>query len=101
MDTFARISVNKAYEIMHSGVVTIVDVRDANSFAQGHIDNAQIVNEENIKEFLKITDKEAPLLCYCYHGISSQRAALFFADQGFKQVYSIDGGWEEWRATYG
>jgi thiosulfate sulfurtransferase len=101
MDTFTRISVQKAHEIMLSGNVTIVDVRDAISFAQGHIDQAQIVNDENIKSFLEGTDKGIPLICYCYHGISSQRAALFFADQGFKQVYSIDGGWEEWRSVYG
>jgi len=101
MDTFTRISVNKAHALMQSGVVTIVDVRDANSFAQGHIADAQIVNDENIEGFLLGTNREVPLICYCYHGISSQRAALFFADQGFKQVYSIDGGWEEWKATYG
>ena len=67
------------------------------SFAQGHIAQAQNVNDENIKDFLEDTDKEIPLICYCYHGISSQRAAGYFADQGFKQVYSIDGGWEEWK----
>ena len=77
--------------------MTIVDIRDAGSFAQGHIAQAQMVNDENIKDFFKETDKEIPLICYCYHGISSQRAASYFADQGFKQVYSIDGGWEEWK----
>ena len=101
MDTFTRISVQQAYEIMESGKTTIVDVRDTGAFALGHIANAQVVNDENIKDFLEGTDKEIPLICYCYHGISSQRAANFFADQGFKKVYSIDGGWEEWKGIYG
>ena len=102
MDTFTRISVQKAHEIMETGNrVTIVDIRDANSFAQGHIAKAQTVNDENIGAFLQKTDKDAPLICYCYHGISSQGAASFFANQGFSQVYSIDGGWEEWKAIYG
>jgi len=100
MNTFTRISVQKAHEIMGSRDVTIVDIRDAGSFAQGHIPQAQTVNDGNIKEFIKATDKEKPLICYCYHGISSQQAAGYFANQGFRQIYSIDGGWEAWKAIY-
>ena len=100
MDTFTRISVHKAHEIIGSGNVTIVDIRDANSFAQGHITDARSLGDENIKAFLNETNKEKPLICYCYHGVSSQRAAGFLVEQGFKQVYSIDGGWELWKRTY-
>jgi thiosulfate sulfurtransferase len=101
MDTFTKISVQKAHEIIALGNVTIVDIRDAGSFGQGHIDQAEMVNDSNIKAFLEKSDKEKPLVCYCYHGISSQQAASFFAGQGFKQVFSIDGGWEEWKENYG
>ena len=101
MGDFIRISVQKAHELMGSKDVTVVDVRDVNSFVQGHIAQAQAVNDENIEAFLQKTNKDMPLICYCYHGISSQQAASFFADQGFKQVYSIDGGWEEWKVSYG
>jgi thiosulfate sulfurtransferase len=102
MDTFTRISVQKAHEIIGAGSrVTVIDIRDAGSFAQGHIPYAKMVNDENIETFLQEADKEMPLVCYCYHGISSQRAAGYFADQGFKEVYSIDGGWEEWKVNYG
>jgi len=101
MDTFTRISVQKAHEIIGTGDTTVVDIRDAGSFAQGHIAHAQNMNDGNIKDFLQVTDKEKPLICYCYHGISSQQAAGFFVSQGFKEVYSIDGGWEEWKTAYG
>ncbi len=86
---------------MGLGDVTIVDIRDDHSFAQGHVPQAKSVNDGNIETFLEQTDKGIPLICYCYHGISSQQAAAFFADRGFKQVYSIDGGWEEWNKAYG
>ena len=101
METFTRISVQEAHEIMVSSDVTIVDIRDANAFAQGHIPQAQNVSDENIKTFLKTADQTKPLMCCCYHGISSQQAANFFANQGFKEVYSIDGGFEAWKSTYG
>jgi thiosulfate sulfurtransferase len=101
MDNFTRITVQKAHEIMASGKVTVVDIRDAGSFAQGHIAHAQNVSDANIKDFLGSSDKTIPLVCYCYHGISSRQAAGYFADQGFRQVYSIDGGWGEWEEIYG
>ncbi len=100
MDAFTRISAQRAHEIIESSDVTIVDVRDADSFAQEHIPKANSLNDGNIDAFLADTDKEKPLICYCYRGISSQRAAAFFADRGFKKVYSIDGGWEDWKKIY-
>ena len=36
----------------------------------------------------------------CYHGNSSQSAAAYLVGQGFSEVYSVDGGFELWRATY-
>lgn len=100
MDNFTKITVQKAHEIMSTGPVTIVDIRDAGSYAEGHIEHAQNVNDTNIENFILETNKEIPLICYCYHGISSQRAAAYFSNQEFKQVYSIDGGWEAWKSTY-
>jgi len=102
MNNFTRISVQKAHEIITTSKnVTVVDIRDGDSFLQGHMVQAQAVNDENIEAFVRAADKEVPLICYCYHGNSSQRAASFFVSEGFKEVYSIDGGWEEWKKTYG
>jgi len=101
MSTFKQISVQEVHEMIATQAVSIVDIRDANSYLQGHIPEAQVVNDENIQKFLQEVDHEKPLICYCYHGISSQRAALFFSNQGFKKVYSMDGGWEAWKAAYG
>jgi thiosulfate sulfurtransferase len=39
---------------------------------------------------------EQPILVMCYHGISSQGAAQYLVNQGFEQVYSVDGGFEAW-----
>ena len=101
MSTFTHISVQEAHEILAKGKATVVDIRDANAFAQGHIPHARMVNDENIDTFLEDANKDKPLICCCYHGISSQQAASFFASKGFKAVYSIDGGWEEWKKIYG
>ena len=51
---------------------------------------------ENVKEYIEKTDKETPLVVCCYHGISSRGAAEYLSQQGFKEVYSMTGGFEAW-----
>ena len=94
------IDIEKAKELMEQGNITVLDIRDGESYAQARIAKAITINDTNLDEFIKTANKDVPLICYCYHGFSSQNAALFFEEQGFKSVYSIDGGFEAWRAKY-
>ena len=100
MPDFEQINIEPAKEMLDKGDVAIVDIRDPESYKAGHIERAVLVNDENIDSFLRNADKDKPLICYCYRGISSQGAAQFFQQNGFKNVYSIDGGFEEWKTVY-
>ena len=51
---------------------------------------------ENIDNFLEKTDREINLLVYCYVGNSSKGASEYFVQNGFKTVFSLDGGYEEY-----
>lgn len=93
---FERISVAKAVEMINQEELLIVDIRDANSFNQGHIKDAIHLDNHNIQAFLSEADKSKALIVCCYHGNSSQPAASMFAEQGFKRSYSMDGGMSEW-----
>lgn len=100
MKAFEQIDIHKAKDLMDSSDVTVVDIRDAESYRGAHISDAISVDDETIAAFLKIADKKKPLICYCYHGISSQSAAQYFQQQGFEAVFSIAGGFEAWRVNY-
>ena len=50
---------------------------------------------ENIVDFLDSTDRKAPLLIYCYHGVNSKDAAEYFVYNGFQSVFSLNGGYSE------
>lgn len=39
---------------------------------------------------------EAKLVVYCHHGIRSWHAAVFLEQQGFQNVYSLEGGIDAW-----
>ena len=100
MPIIEEIDIKKVKDLIDQGGVTIVDIRDSASFEDAHIKDAIAVDDSNIEEFIKTTDKSKPLICYCYHGINSQGASGYFSENGFKTVYSISGGFEEWRAEY-
>ena len=99
MGNYKRISIVEAQGLM-SDDATIVDVRDPQSYSMHHIDNAVHVSNENIQQFIDDTDKTKTLIIYCYRGNSSQDAAQYLSNKGFLNVYSMDGGFEEWALNH-
>jgi len=92
---FRRIDVATARDIMSRGAL-VLDVRDAESYKRGHIEGSELATKENFQGFLSTAPKDKPLIICCYHGNSSQAYAKHFADHGFADVYSLDGGYEAW-----
>lgn len=99
MTPFKNISVADARALLDARPAQLIDIRDEASFDEAHIDGAQRIDNASIDAFIGAADKSRPLLVVCYHGISSQHAAQFFAAQGFEEVYSLSGGFEEWRRS--
>ena len=100
MADWKEIGVQQVKEKIEAGEAEIVDIRDPDSYAATHIPGAIQLNDRTVTDFIETADKEKPLIIYCYHGISSQGAAAFFVEQGFKEVYSMAGGFESWAYRY-
>ncbi|MHA6495508.1 thiosulfate sulfurtransferase GlpE [Pseudomonas borbori] len=99
MSEFKRIVPLQAQTLRAQGAV-VVDIRDAQSFANGHISGSLHLDNHSLHDFIRQADLDQPLIVACYHGNSSQSAAAYLVGQGFADVYSLDGGFELWRATY-
>lgn len=97
---FKRISIAETKTLMDESQATVVDIRDPQSFDNGHMPTAQHLTNDNLTDFIAAADKSRPLVVVCYHGNSSQQAAQFFAEQGFSDVFSMDGGFEAWKLQY-
>ena len=100
MNFINEIDVKKVKEITKNGSATVVDIRDSASFQSGHIPNAIHLSDDTVHEFMSNTDKKKPLVVYCYHGISSQGAAAYFSENGFREVSSMIGGFESWKTVF-
>jgi len=75
----------------------IADVRDQESYEEAHIRNALHLSMSMLQDFCDDSDKEKPIVVYCYHGVSSQSVAQHLIEQGFTEVYSLIGGFETWK----
>ncbi len=95
--TFRRIGIPEAEQILNRPDVVILDVRDAQSYQNGHIDKAQNVSARNLGDVISSAKKTAPVLIYCYKGNASQEYARILCDFGFQDVSSLDGGYDAWR----
>ena len=99
MTEFKRIPAHEAHALREQGAV-VVDIRDPQTFESGHITDSLHLDNHSLVDFIANADLDKPLVVVCYHGNSSQSAAAYLAGQGFSEVYSMDGGFELWRATY-
>jgi thiosulfate sulfurtransferase len=99
MSEFQRIPPEQAQTLREQGAV-VVDIRDPQSFALGHISGSHHLDNYSLSDFIAKADFDKPLIVTCYHGNSSQGAAAYLAHQGFSEVYSLDGGFELWRSVY-
>ena len=93
---FQRIDVTAAAELVRRDDVLTLDVRDAASYARAHIAGARHLSQANLSVVITAAAKTRPILIYCYRGHASQEYAQTFSDFGFAEVYSLDGGYEDW-----
>jgi thiosulfate sulfurtransferase len=95
---YQNISVTDCEQLIQEHNPLILDCRDVKNYQAGHLDNALHVHESLKESLVKRGDKQRSLLIYCYHGHASQHLAEFFTDFGFKDVYSLEGGYAAWQS---
>lgn len=74
----------------------ILDIRDPGSYAQGHLESAELISDALLQRLIKSRQRQRPVLIYCYHGNSSRDICRFIAGFGFERVYNLAGGWQAW-----
>lgn len=100
MEKIRQVTVTEAKALYDAGSHLFVDIRDPDSYAEARIAGAVRLGDENIREFLRDTPREKPLVIYCYHGNSSLATTQVLLEKGFTDVASMAGGFEEWAIFY-
>ena len=100
MNAFNTVSVADAKNLIAGQQPLILDCRDLKDYKAAHIDQAMHVHEKLRDHLIKTGDKQRPLLIYCYYGHASEHLAQMFADFGFQHVYSLAGGYADWKEQH-
>jgi rhodanese-related sulfurtransferase len=88
-------------QLINRGKTTILDVRDAAEYANGHLRDAKHIPlgelSTRIGELGKSKDKTVVVVCQ--RGSRADRAARQLAAAGFTDVTSLDGGLTAWQSA--
>jgi rhodanese-related sulfurtransferase len=78
--------------------LTLVDVREDNEWARGHLPGAVHLGKGIIERDIEeaFPDRDAPLVLYCGGGFRSALVADNLQKMGYTNVISMDGGWRGW-----
>ena len=99
--SFPRISQADAYKLYREGKAVFVDVRSNSQFALGHIKGAlSIPGSQIVGRFREVTPgKTVITYCACSAEQSSGQAATNLINHGVKNVWSLKGGWNDWKTN--
>lgn len=98
--TFAQI-IRTDSAAADSQAVTLVDVRTAEEYAEGHIPDAlniDVLQDDFTQKATARLPKDRRVAVYCRSGKRSHKAAALLVKAGYK-VVNLKGGWLEWTAN--
>jgi rhodanese-related sulfurtransferase len=94
-----QISTLEATRLMNKGSTLVLDVRNGNEFATGHLPKARHIPmpelSKRIEEIGKFKDK--PVIVTCGTGGRAGAASRFLKSAGFTTVYQLKGGLAAWQ----
>jgi rhodanese-related sulfurtransferase len=79
----------------------LIDVREDDEWRAGHATGAEHLGKGVIERDIetKVPDKNTELILYCGGGYRSALAADALQKMGYKNVYSMEGGWKAWKES--
>ncbi len=84
-------------ERMKNGTApTIIDVREPNEYAYARLPGAVLKPLGGIYQWARELDKEQEYVLQCHTGSRSFQAAYMLERLGFKKVYNLQGGIDDW-----
>ena len=77
----------------------IIDVREPDEFASGHLPGAISIPQSDLASRLGELSKDQNSLVVCAGGIRSLRAAQYLSWMDFPSIASLEGGTDAWKAA--
>ena len=94
----AGLSPVQATQLINREDAAILDVREPDEFAMGHLPEAQNIPLSKLGERLDelAARRDKPLIVCCAAGMRAAKAGAELQKQGFTQVHVLSGGVDAW-----
>jgi len=96
------VTILEVKKMMDAGTTTlIIDIRDKEDFADGHISGAINIPRDDLQKRLPelVPDKSANVVLYCQTDRRSPPATKTINDLGYKNAVDMKGGFDAWEAA--
>lgn len=93
----AEINMQQLKKMVEQGAI-LVDVRSPQEFAEGHLENAILLPEYEIRENVKqiLPNQQQIIIVYCSTGHRGQKAQQILQKFGYQKVYNLCNGLENY-----
>jgi len=98
MDDNADVTPSELTALLAAGSIDLVDVREPDEWAAGHVDGARHVPLGDLPARLDSLDRDRTVVVMCRSGARSARAATVLREAGFARVRNLAGGMLRWEA---
>ena len=99
-DRLEQISVHELRRLLDEDAVELLDVRQPDEWAEGHIEGATFVTGGQLPSRLdEVPDDDRPLAVVCGSGFRSVVSSSLLRSKGRERVLSVVGGMDAWTAA--
>ena len=94
-----NISPAEARDMFEKEGARFLDVRTPAERSVAMIEQFQLLDQSLAQEIVNDWDRQTPMVFMCHFGGRSAQACEYFAQQGFQQVFNVQGGIDAWSKT--
>lgn len=76
---------------------TILDTRIEKQYLAGHVDQAQHLPHEAVRDRLEDIPRDKPIVTYCNKGTTGNAVQNILLNRGFRRVYNLSGGYSQYK----
>jgi hydroxyacylglutathione hydrolase len=99
-DRLDQVSVHELRRLLEDGAVDLLDVRQPDEWADGHVEDATFITGGQLPSRLgEVPDDGRPVAVMCGSGFRSVVASSLLKAEGRDRVVSVVGGMDAWRAA--
>lgn len=89
----------QATRLINDRSAVVLDVRDSNAYAAGHLPNAKNIPVADLDKRVGEVPANKPVIVVCDTGTRAGRAAAVLRKQGRADVFCLEGGLRGWQAA--